>query len=107
VTTRPLDESRALIRYAILMTALAGIVLWCAYIVRNALLIVYVSIVLAIGFSPIVRIIERQRLGVAKRLPRWLARLRSSSSWCFRRWCDRRPRSGKSCRRCSSGRSSS
>lgn len=55
------------------MTALTGIVLWCAYIVRDALLIVYVSVVLAIGFSPIVRIIERQRLGVTKRFPRWLA----------------------------------
>ena len=73
MTTRTPAESRALIRYAILMTALAGIVLWCAYIVRNALLIVYVSGVLAIGFSPIVRILERQRLGFAKRVPRWLA----------------------------------
>jgi predicted PurR-regulated permease PerM len=73
VTTRSPEESRALIRYAIVMTALAGLLLWCAYIVRHALLVVYVSCVLAIGFSPIVRIIERQRLGVAKRLPRWLA----------------------------------
>jgi predicted PurR-regulated permease PerM len=73
VTTRTPAEARALIRYAIVMTALAGLLLWCAYIVRDALLIVYVSVVLAIGFSPIVRIIERQRLGVAKRLPRWLA----------------------------------
>ena len=55
------------------MTALAGIVLWCAFVVRHVLMIIYVSVVLAIGFSPIVRIIERQRLGVAKRLPRWLA----------------------------------
>ena len=55
------------------MTALAGIVLWCAIIVRHALLVVYAAVVLAIGFSPIVRIIERQRLGVAKRLPRWFA----------------------------------
>jgi predicted PurR-regulated permease PerM len=73
VTTRTTEEARGLIRYAIVMTALAGIVLWCAYIVRDVLLIVYVSVILAIGFSPIVRIIERQRLGVAKRLPRWLA----------------------------------
>ncbi|HET7696843.1 MAG TPA: AI-2E family transporter [Vicinamibacterales bacterium] len=73
MTTRSVDEARALIRYAILMTALAGIVLWCAYIVRDVLLIVYVSIVLAIGFSPIVRIIERQRISVTKRFPRWLA----------------------------------
>lgn len=56
------------------MTALAGIVLWCAYIVRDALLIVYVSVLFSLGFSPIVRIIERQRLRpVAKRVPRWLA----------------------------------
>ena len=73
MTTRTPAESRALIRYAITMTALTFIVLWCAYIVRSVLIIVYVSVVLAIGFSPIVRIIERQRLGVAKRLPRWLA----------------------------------
>ena len=73
MTTRTPAESRALIRYAIVMTALTVIVLWCAFIVRSALMIVYVSVVLAIGFSPIVRIIERQRLGVAKRVPRWLA----------------------------------
>ena len=73
MTTRTPAQSRALIRYAIAMTALAGIILWCAFVVRSALLIVYVSVVLAIGFSPIVRFIERQRPGVAKRLPRWLA----------------------------------
>jgi predicted PurR-regulated permease PerM len=74
VTTRPAEEIRSLIRYAIAMTALAAIVLWCAYIVRDALLIVYVSVLFSLGFSPIVRIIERQRLRpIAKRLPRWLA----------------------------------
>ena len=73
MSTQTPDEARALIRYAIAMTALAAIVLWCAYIVRNVLLIVYVSGVLAIGFSPIVRILERQRLGFARRVPRWLA----------------------------------
>lgn len=74
MTTRTTDEARALIRYAIAMTALTAVVLWCAFIVRDALLIVYVSMLLAIGFSPIVRIIERQKvLPVAKRLPRWLA----------------------------------
>jgi predicted PurR-regulated permease PerM len=74
VTTRTTSEIRSLILYAIVMTALAVIVIWCAYIVRNALLIVYVSVLFALGFSPIVRIIERQRvLPIAKRLPRWLA----------------------------------
>ncbi len=78
MTTRSAPKPRhnpyALIRYAIVMTALAVIVVWCGFIVRDALLIVYVSIVLAIGFSPIVRMIERQKvLPIAKRLPRWLA----------------------------------
>lgn len=74
MTTRSSDDIRSLILYAIAMTALVAIVLWCAYIVRDALLIVYVSVLFALGFSPIVRIIERQRfLPIAKRLPRWLA----------------------------------
>lgn len=56
------------------MTALAVIVVWAGFIVRDALLIVYVSVLLSIGFSPIVRVIERQKvLPVARRLPRWLA----------------------------------
>lgn len=75
MTPRSVEESRSLIRYAIAMTALAAIILWCAFIVRDALLIVYVSGVLAIGFSPIVRIIERQKLLPigSRRFPRWLA----------------------------------
>lgn len=74
MTTRPTEEIRSLILYAIAMTVLAGLVLWCAYIVRDALLIVYVSVLFALGFSPIVRVIEHQRVGpIAKRLPRWLA----------------------------------
>jgi predicted PurR-regulated permease PerM len=57
------------------MVALTVVVLWCAYLVRDALLIVYVSGLLAIGFSPMVRAIERQKLlpiGSA-RFPRWFA----------------------------------
>jgi predicted PurR-regulated permease PerM len=74
VSTRTNEEIRSLILYGIAMTALVAIVVWCAYIVRDALLIVYISALLALGFSPIVRIIERQKvLPVAKRLPRWLA----------------------------------
>jgi len=57
------------------MTVLVGIVVWCAFLVRDVLLIVYVSGLLAIGFSPIVRLIERQKvlpIGT-RRFPRWLA----------------------------------
>jgi predicted PurR-regulated permease PerM len=73
--TRNTDDIRSLITWAIAMTALTVIVLWCAYLVRDALLIVYVSGLLAIGFSPMVRVIERQKvlpIGSA-RFPRWLA----------------------------------
>jgi hypothetical protein len=42
------------------MLAVAVVIMWAAYVVRDALLIVYVSGVLAIGFSPIVRVIEWQ-----------------------------------------------
>ena len=57
------------------MTALAVILLWAAYLVRDVLLLIYISGLLAIGFSPIVRLIERQKLLPigTRRFPRWLA----------------------------------
>src|SRR5688500_7517004 len=57
------------------MTALTVMVLWAAYLVRGVLLLLYISGPLAIGFSPIVRIIERQKLLPigTRRFPRWLA----------------------------------
>jgi predicted PurR-regulated permease PerM len=64
-----------LIRYAIWMTVLAVLLLWAAYLVREVLLLLYISGLLAIGFSPIIRLIERQRvlpIGT-QRFPRWLA----------------------------------
>jgi predicted PurR-regulated permease PerM len=69
------SSQRGLILYAIWMTALAGVLLWSAYLVRNVLLLLYISALLAIGFSPIVRLIERQRLLPvgSRRFPRWLA----------------------------------
>jgi predicted PurR-regulated permease PerM len=69
------SDQKALILWAVSI-ALGGIVvLWCAYLVRHVLLLIYVSGLLAIGFSPIVRLIERQKvlpIG-SKRFPRWLA----------------------------------
>src|SRR3954467_5762575 len=44
------------------MIALAIIVLWAAFLVRDVLLLLYISGLLAIGFSPIVRLIERQKV---------------------------------------------
>jgi predicted PurR-regulated permease PerM len=67
-------DQKSLILWTIAMTALAVIVVWCAYLVRDVLLLVYVSGLFAIGFSPVVRLIERQKaLPIGTRLPRWLA----------------------------------
>ena len=69
------SSPRGLILYGIWMTALAVIMLWAAYLIREVLLVLYISALLAIGFSPIVRLIERQRLLPVgtRRFPRWLA----------------------------------
>ena len=66
---------KSLILYAIWVTALVAVGLWMAYLLREVLLVLYASLLLAIGFSPIVRLIERQHLlpvGTT-RFPRWLA----------------------------------
>lgn len=70
-----LTQQKSLIRYAIAMTALAVIIVYAAYLVRNVLLLLYVSGLFAIGFSPMVRLMEKQRLLPLgeKRFPRWLA----------------------------------
>ena len=69
------STQKSLIRYAIWMTALTVIVLIAAYQVRKVLLLLYISGLFAIGFSPIIRLIEKQRLLPVgeKRFPRWLA----------------------------------
>lgn len=75
MAARDLPEQKRLILWAIWMTALAVVLLWAAYLARKVLLIIYISGLLAIGFSPIIRLIERQKvlpIGT-KRFPRWLA----------------------------------
>ena len=68
-------HQKSLIRYAIFMTALTATVLWAAYNARTILLLLYISGLFAIGFSPIIRLIEKQKLlpVVRTRFPRWLA----------------------------------
>jgi predicted PurR-regulated permease PerM len=70
-----LSEKKSLNLWTIWMTALAVAMVWAAFLVRDVLLLIYMSGLLAIGFSPIVRLIERQRaLPVGtRRFPRWLA----------------------------------
>jgi len=73
--SRDRAAQKSLILWTIWMTALVVIVLWCAFLVREVLLLVYVSGLFAIGFSPVVRLIERQKVFpiATKRFPRWLA----------------------------------
>lgn len=56
------------------VAGLGVVIVWTAYLARNALLIIYISVLLAIGFGPIVRGIEHQpMMRVGQRLPRWFA----------------------------------
>jgi predicted PurR-regulated permease PerM len=69
------DDSLKRTAAAVALTALAVVVLWAMYVARHALLLVYISVLLAIGFGPLVRAIEHQKkipVG-SRRLPRWLA----------------------------------
>lgn len=68
-------EQKSLIVWTIAVALLGIVMLWAAYLARHVLLLIYISGLLAIGFSPIVRLIERQKalpIG-SKRFPRWLA----------------------------------
>ena len=68
------DDRKSLILWTITMSLLGIVILYALYLVRNVVLLLYVSSIFAIGFSPIVRWIERQRvLPIGTRLPRWLA----------------------------------
>ena len=64
-----------IVAWSIVMVAAAVVIAWAMYQVRAVLLLVYTSVLLAMGFGPIVRGLERQRLLPigTRRLPRWLA----------------------------------
>ena len=66
------DSPRALIRYALVGLALTVLVCWALWEVRDALMLVYISALVAIGLSPLVNAIERKRL-MRQRVPRWAA----------------------------------
>jgi predicted PurR-regulated permease PerM len=70
-----IDRGRALVLWTLAVVTLLTIVAWTLYLARHVLLLVYVSALLAIGFGPLVRLIERQKLLPigGRRLPRWLA----------------------------------
>ena len=66
------DSPRALIRYTLVGLALTVFVAWALWEVRDALMLVYISALVAIGLSPVVNAIERKRL-MRQRVPRWAA----------------------------------
>jgi predicted PurR-regulated permease PerM len=67
------DNPRALIRYALVGLAITFFVSWSIYLVRGALLLIYISMLVAIGLSPIVATIQRRRGRRTQRVPRWVA----------------------------------
>jgi predicted PurR-regulated permease PerM len=68
------DDPRRLILFAIAATIGALLLVYVLYEVRSVLLLAYVSGLFAMGISPLVQMIERQRLiPIGSRLPRWLA----------------------------------
>lgn len=71
----PADGARRLIAWTIASVALAVILLWLLYLSREVLLLLYVSALFAIGLSPLVGLLERQRLLPVgtRQPPRWLA----------------------------------
>ena len=66
------EFNRRMLRTVLTVAALALLLatLWTA---RSALMLIYISGLVAMGFSPLVRILERQRIGLGRRLPRALA----------------------------------
>lgn len=60
---------------AVVATGLGAATLWALYIARDAILICYISVLLAIGLGPLVHRIELAVPAGARRLPRWFATL--------------------------------
>jgi predicted PurR-regulated permease PerM len=67
------SDWRALIRYALAGLALTVALMWAAYLVRGALLLIYISALVAIGLSPVVTRLEKRRIRGTRALPRWVA----------------------------------
>lgn len=63
------DDSRRTVTWGIAVGALAVVLLYAAFLARHVLLLIYISGLFALGFSPAIRFIERRN----RRLPRWFA----------------------------------
>jgi predicted PurR-regulated permease PerM len=65
-------DPRALIRYTLAALAVTAGIAWALWEVRGALLLIYISALIAIGLSPLVNELERNRF-LRQRVPRWAA----------------------------------
>jgi predicted PurR-regulated permease PerM len=65
-------DARGLVLFTIVSTAAAFLLLWTLYLVRDQLVLLYISGLLATGLAPLVLAIERQQIVPIgrKRLPR-------------------------------------
>jgi predicted PurR-regulated permease PerM len=70
VTTR---DQKAIIRYALVAAVAAAAFGWALYLVRDALLLIYISALIAIGLSPLVEAAEHRSATWRYRVPRWAA----------------------------------
>lgn len=67
-------RARRLILFAVAALAGGTALVWALFLVRDALQLVYLSVMLALGFSPTVSWIEQRRwFGKKRRMPRWAA----------------------------------
>jgi predicted PurR-regulated permease PerM len=68
------DEQNRVIARAVTISIVGLVALYGLYLVRDVLLVLYTSALLAMGLSPAVRRIERRRFVAARfQVPRWLA----------------------------------
>ena len=64
---------RALVRYILAATVVTIAIAWALFLVRGALLLIYIAAVVAIGLSPLVEAAEQRSAKHRSRLPRWAA----------------------------------
>jgi predicted PurR-regulated permease PerM len=67
-------DPQRLIVFAVVVAILAILTTWLLFTVRSTLITAYISGLFAMGISPLVRMIERQKVvRIGQRLPRWFA----------------------------------
>jgi predicted PurR-regulated permease PerM len=68
------QERNRLVARAVVLAILGGVLAYALYVVRDVLLTLYISSLLAVGISPLVRRIEARRFASGRvRFPRWVA----------------------------------